>query len=419
VSFKFLHVADIHLDSPLRGLSAYEGAPAERLRAATREAFVKIIDLAIEEDVAFLVIAGDLYDGDWRDYNTGLYFSNQMGRLRDKRIPVYLIDGNHDAASVMTKALQLPDNVHKFSSRKAETFRIEELQVALHGRSFAKRAEEENLVSSYPEPVPGWLNIGVLHTSLDGISEHATYAPCSQAQLQAKGYQYWALGHVHEHRVVSEAPHIVFPGNPQGRHIRETGPRGVVLANVDDGEIRIERRWTDVLRWHRMEADVSEAGDFDEAVGEVRRQLEALMDNQDDDLPAAVRVELTGATAAHGALIAREAHLRPDILAQAVALGGDSIWIEKVKLRIRPALDAEARGMESGALSDLEELLAEASKDDSFLAELRTELTEATGRMDAEVRQSEELAAMHDGRLDELIADAASALLARLETAEG
>lgn len=419
MSFKFLHVADIHLDSPLRGLSAYEGAPAERLRAATREAFVKIIDLAIEEDVAFLVIAGDLYDGDWRDYNTGLYFSNQMGRLRDKRIPVYLIDGNHDAASVMTKALQLPDNVHKFSSRKAETFRIEELQVALHGRSFAKRAEEENLVSSYPEPVPGWLNIGVLHTSLDGISEHATYAPCSQAQLQAKGYQYWALGHVHEHRVVSEAPHIVFPGNPQGRHIRETGPRGVVLANVDDGEIRIERRWTDVLRWHRMEADVSEAGDFDEAVGEVRRQLEALMDNQDDDLPAAVRVELTGATAAHGALIAREAHLRPDILAQAVALGGDSIWIEKVKLRIRPALDAEARGMESGALSDLEELLAEASKDDSFLAELRTELTEATGRMDAEVRQSEELAAMHDGRLDELIADAASALLARLETAEG
>lgn len=419
MSFKFLHVADIHLDSPLRGLSAYEGAPAERLRAATREAFVKIIDLAIEEDIAFLVIAGDLYDGDWKDYNTGLYFSNQMGRLGDQGIPVYLIDGNHDAASVMTKALQLPDNVHKFSSREAETFRIEELQVALHGRSFAKRAEEENLVSSYPEPVPGWLNIGVLHTSLDGISEHATYAPCSQAQLQAKGYQYWALGHVHEHRVVSDAPHIVFPGNPQGRHIRETGPRGVVLADVEDGEIRIERRWTDVLRWHRMEADVSEAGDFDEAVGEVRRQLEALMGDQDDDLPAAVRVELTGATAAHGALIAREAHLRPDILAQAIALGGDSIWIEKVKLRTRPALDAEARGMESGALSDLEELLAEASKDDAFLAELRKELTEATGRMDAEVRQSEELAAVHDGNLDKLIAEAAPALLARLETAEG
>jgi exonuclease SbcD len=419
VSFQFLHTADIHLDSPLRGLSAYPGAPSERLRAATREAFVKIIDLAIEEEVAFLVIAGDLYDGDWKDYNTGLYFAQQMGRLRAKSIPVYLIGGNHDAESVMTSSLQLPDNVHKFPSRKAGTFRIDELQVALHGQSFADRAEGENLVASYPEPVPGWTNIGVLHTSLEGSSEHATYAPCSPAQLQAKGYQYWALGHVHERRVVGVDPYIVFPGNPQGRHIRETGPRGVTLVVVENGEIRLESRSTDVLRWHRLEADVSEADDFEEAVGLVRRRLEALLDERDDDLPAAVRVELTGAAAAHSALLAREAHLRPEILAQATAVGGDSIWIEKVKLRTRPALDAAARRRQADELSDLDALLAEAASDEAFLASLRKELTEATGRMDPEVRHAEELGPALDDRLVELIAEAAPALLARLEAAEG
>ena len=419
MTFKFLHAADIHLDSPLRGLSAYEGAPAERLRTATREAFVKIIDLAIDEEVAFLVVAGDLYDGAWKDYNTPLFFSKQMGRLRDEGIPVFLIDGNHDAESVMTKGLQLPDNVRKFSSRKAETFRLVDLQVALHGRSFRERAEEENLVSTYPEPVPGWLNIGVLHTSLEGNSEHAAYAPCSPAELQAKGYQYWALGHVHEHRVVSEDPYIVYPGNPQGRHIRETGPRGVVLVEVSDGEIRIERHWTDVLRWHRLEVDVSGAESFDGAVDMVRRRLETVRAEQTDDSFAAVRVELAGTTAAHGALIAGEAHLRPDILSQASSLGGDSIWIEKVRVRTSPALDAEAQRMRSDALADLEEILAEAASDEAFVDALRKELTAATARMKSEVRQAEELAAVRDDRIAALIAETAPALLVRLEASEG
>ena len=419
MSFKFLHTADIHLDSPLVGLSAYEGAPAERLRAATRNAFINVVDLAIDEAVAFMVVAGDLYDGTWKDYNTGLFFARQMGRLREAGIPVYLLDGNHDAESEMSRRLQLPDNVRKFSSRKAETFRIEELGVALHGRGFRDRATTENLIPSYPEPVAGWLNIGVLHTSLEGSAQHVTYAPCSAAELRAKGYDYWALGHVHEGRTVSQAPWIVYPGNPQGRHIRETGARGVVVAEVSGGEIRIERRHTDVLRWHRLEADVSGAESYDDAIARARERLTDLVRDEAGAMPAAVRVELTGRTSAHGALVGRETPLRSEILAHANSLGGGDVWIEKVRVRTTPAWDAAERQLRSDAMAELEALFGEAARDEALLGALRKDFSDFAGRLEPEVRQADELAAAIDGRLDELIAEAGSALLARLEEPEG
>ncbi len=185
---KFIHAADIHLDSPLTGLSAYGDAPVELLRSATRNAFSNLVSEAIDESVDFVVIAGDLYDGSWKDYNTGIYFSREMGRLNAVGIPVYLIYGNHDAESDTTKKLLLPANVHAFGASKPHTFRIPELKVALHGQSFKHAATTINLASGYPAPEPGWLNIGVLHTALEGYAEHASYAPCSIAELSAKGY---------------------------------------------------------------------------------------------------------------------------------------------------------------------------------------------------------------------------------------
>ena len=227
---RFLHAADLHLDSPLRGLDRYEGAPVDEARGATRRAFDNLIAAALDHKVDFVVIAGDLYDGGWRDYNTGHYFCREMGRLNQAGIPVYLLFGNHDAESEMTKKLTLPGNVHQFDARKTSTFRIEALQVALHGRSYREAATLDNLAATYPPPVAGWLNIGVLHTGLEGYSAHARYAPCTLAELLAKGYDYWALGHVHEHAILHRQPWVVFPGNLQGRHIRETGERGAILV---------------------------------------------------------------------------------------------------------------------------------------------------------------------------------------------
>ena len=193
-SFRFFHAADIHLDSPLTGLADIQGGVAERIRTAPRTAFEALIDRAIHDQVDFFVIAGDLYDGTWRDYKTGLYFAEQMGRLNQAGIPVFVLHGNHDAESQITKPLNLPENVRVFSARKAQTFQLHTLSVALHGQSYREKAVTHNLVTDYPAPVQGFFNIGVLHTALDGMGGHANYAPCTLPQLVAKGYDYWALG---------------------------------------------------------------------------------------------------------------------------------------------------------------------------------------------------------------------------------
>jgi len=193
-SYRFLHASDIHLDSPLRGLSRYEGVPAEEVRIATRTALDNLINAAIEEEVAFVVIAGDLYDGDWPHFGTGLFFCAAMGRLEKAGIAVYLLFGNHDAESVLTKKLPLPPNVHAFGARKAMTFIDEPTGAVLHGWSYREKDTGDNLAAAYPAPVPNRLNIGVLHTALTGRPPHASYAPCTSQELAARGYDYWALG---------------------------------------------------------------------------------------------------------------------------------------------------------------------------------------------------------------------------------
>ncbi len=373
---KFIHTADLHLDSPLRGLSSYADAPAERLRTATRDAFQNLVTQAIDEQVDFMVVAGDVYDGDWKDFNTGLFFVRQMGRLRHAGIPVYLLYGNHDADSEMTRGLELPDNVHVFSSRKAETFRIDSRKVALHGRSFKVAATTENLLPGYPEPVAGWLNIGVLHTALEGNAEHARYAPCSVAELQVKGYQYWALGHVHEHWVQRGDVTMAYPGNLQGRHIREQGARGALLVTAEEGEVtEVERLEVDVLRWHALELDVSAAPDLRSAVRMVGQAMEQVLESTPADLPLAMRVVFKGRSSVHAQLIADEGQLRQEVIAQAVALDADRIWVEKVQVATealetaRPSSDDETQG----AMAELESLALSAQDDPDFIRSLQAD----------------------------------------------
>jgi DNA repair exonuclease SbcCD nuclease subunit len=390
---KFIHTADIHLDSPLRGLSAYPDAPAERVRTATRDAFYNLVTRAIEEVVDFVVIAGDVYDGDWKDFNTGLFFVRQMGRLRQVGIPVFLLYGNHDAESEMTKSLELPDNVHVFSSRKGETFRIEALKVALHGRSFKVAATTESLLPSYPEPLKGWFNIGVLHTALEGNAEHARYAPCSVGELQAKGYQYWALGHVHEHWLEQGDVTIAYPGNLQGRHIRECGPRGALLVTVDASEITdLERFEVDVLRWHALEVDATLADSMKAAARLAGQEIERLLDSVEGDLPLAIRVTFVGQSPAHPELLGQESQLRQEVIGQAVALNPDRIWIEKVRVATQ-ALGAHrterrADDDSADALRELEVIANSAASDSDFMQSLQQDIQLLLGKLPHEVLQA-------------------------------
>ena len=255
---KIVHAADLHLDSPLRGLSQYEGAPVEEVRTATRRALSALVDLCVEEEAALLLIAGDLYDGDFREYSTALCFTDQMSRLKQAGTQVVWLRGNHDAANKITKHLRAASHVHELSHDGPQTLTFESLGVAVHGQGYATRDVQDNLAQGYPEPLSGMLNIGLLHTALDGREGHALYAPCTASELKAKGYDYWALGHVHQREVVAEEPYIVFPGNLQGRHIKETGPKGATLIEERSGKIAsLEARQLDVVRWEQTEVDVS------------------------------------------------------------------------------------------------------------------------------------------------------------------
>ena len=412
---RFLHTADIHLDSPLRGLSAYEGAPVDLLRTATRRAFSQLIDMAIEEDVDFVVIAGDLYDGDWRDYNTGLFFVREMGRLNQVEIPVFLVYGNHDAESEITKQLTLPKNVKSFSAKKPETHRLEEIDVALHGQSFRSAATTENLAVGYPDPVTGCLNIGVLHTALEGHAAHATYAPCSLAELQSKGYDYWALGHVHEFAIHSEDPWVVFPGNLQGRHIRELGPRGAVMVSADSDGISLERVFVDVVRWFHVEVDVSEAQTIDDVVTLVGKRFDEVVAGEAEDVTIVARVTLTGRTRLHGDLFSLENQLRAEVLSQANAFGEEVLWVEKVRLDTSPQLDRDALKARSDAIADLQDMLDHAVDDEAFIEDLADELQQLVNRSPRALFDAvPDLDAVRRGDLGELAKEISPALLSRL-----
>jgi exonuclease SbcD len=329
---KILHASDLHLDSPLRGLERYESAPVERIRGATRRALENLVSYCLEESVELLLIAGDLFDGSWRDYAPGLFLSHQLSRLREANVSVVWLRGNHDAESRVQRYLKLPDNVRELLASEPQTIELAALNVAVHGQGFARPDVTEDLASNYPRPVPGALNLGLLHTALDGRPGHDPYAPASLATLVAKGYQYWALGHVHKREVLQEEPWVVFSGNLQGRFAREHGAKGATLVEADG--TRIERAThvpLDVVRWEICRIGAEKASGFDDVLELLRAGLESALGRAEDRL-LAVRVQIEGTTSAHGALQANLERLVEQARAIADDVGGGEVWVEKVEL---------------------------------------------------------------------------------------
>lgn len=342
---KFIHCSDLHIDSPLDGLERYPGAPLAALRGATRQALVNLVELAVSRQVDFLVIAGDIFDGDWRDMNTGLFFNSQMRVLERAGISVYLKRGNHDAASEVTRALTLPDNVHVFDADKAQTVRRDDLRVALHGRSFSERATPQDLAATYPDPVPGYFNIGVLHTSLAGYAAHDPYAPTSLDMLRSRGYDYWALGHVHAREVLqADFPRIVYCGNPQGRHAGETGAKGCEMVSVEAGEMHTESVALDVVRWAVIDLPIDALTD----TAQWRRSAQALMREAHDAAGgrlSAWRLQIVGTGPLHERLAARADELAADLRQLADAASGGSAWVEKIRVRSRAPMSSSFRSL--------------------------------------------------------------------------
>lgn len=341
--FSFIHTADIHLDSPLRGLNQHADAPVDQIRGATRRALENLVTLAIDKAVNFVLIAGDLYDGDWPDYNTGLFFNKQMSRLNEANIPVYLISGNHDAASKITKSLKPPSNVYTLSTNKPETVLVGGLPVAIHGQGFANQSVPENLALNYPSPTPEHFNIGMLHTSLTGSDpEHDPYAPCSVSDLTEKGYHYWALGHIHQHAIVHESPHIIYSGNPQGRHIKETGERGCYLIEVNDNFSisTISFEVTNVVRWQSLDIDATSFTDQDALREAIAQQMEDSLAETNGKL-LALRITLYGDTSLHDQLHAELAQWQAECVNIAAEIDEELIWFERLRVKTKPTYDPQ------------------------------------------------------------------------------
>lgn len=340
--FKFLHAADLHIDSPLKGLELRAGAPVERLRGATRRALSALVELAVQEQGAFVVLAGDLFDGPWPDMRTGIWTSQQLARLGQHNIAVYLLRGNHDAQSKVRQAVSWPDNVHEFPADKPHTFELPALGVALHGQGFSTPQVSQDLAAGYPPARAGSFNIGVLHTSLTGDPQHDTYAPTTEQTLCGRGYDYWALGHVHQRRVVRGAdPFIAYCGNTQGRHIREQGAKGCLLASVEDGRlVDVGFHATDSLRWSLVELMLDEQDTLPQLYDRVKLQMEACREDAEGRF-AAVRLVVRGACAAHRQLVSLADRELATAEIRNVAAHVPDVWLEKIHLETSSPLDLQ------------------------------------------------------------------------------
>ena len=411
IMFKFIHTADTHLDSPLLRLETYEGAPVDEVRQASRRAFENLIELAIGETVDFILIAGDLFDGDWKDYNTGLYFVGQVRRLKEAGIAVFIVSGNHDAAGQMTRVLPYPENVHVFSHKKPETKTLEDSKVAIHGQSFSNPAVMDNLARGYPEPMSGYFNIGLLHTSMTGREGHENYAPCTVDDLENRGYDYWALGHVHQFEIVDSDPLIVFPGCIQGRHVRETGAKGGVIVTVEEGLApQVVFHPFDVVRWEQLVVDLTDSGTQQACLDVFKDALEMLI-NRHDPLPVIARVIFIGETEAHANIAGDLEYWKEAVRSTATSGFGDRAWVEKVNVRTRSKSRGGRKAVNPGPLQEMERLVAEIKADDDGLLSLGEELSGLFRKLPAEYRRGDGAVNPEDPKQLCRILDQAHALL--------
>ncbi|MCP1198539.1 DNA repair exonuclease [Notoacmeibacter sp. MSK16QG-6] len=407
--FTFIHAADLHLGTRFHGLATRDEATARHFAEATRTALGRLVDRTIEAKAAFLLLAGDIYDGEWQDLSTGLDFASQMARLAREDIPVFTLRGNHDALSIVRREITLPDNVKEFSTEAPETVELDELRVAIHGQGFAERSCPENLASRYPPPRAGWFNIGLLHTSLDGRPGHGSYAPCTPADLVARGYDYWALGHSHAFEMVSESdPMIVYPGNLQGRSIREQGGKGAVSVTVEDGRIigAAERLIVDGGRFFQIAIDIDGMEDVPDLWSRLSERFADAVEQKSEAVHAA-RIVISGKGSIHDALVAMGNDNRTAEAQAAADRQRDDIRIEKVVLRSAPATGRHTDRLAEDGF-DLETLLSSAAAD----PDVQDKIAEAMAQIGRHMTGGADHFQTETGAI---LAEARATLLARAE----
>lgn len=354
--FRFVHTADLHLDSPLRSLAMRNADLAELIGDATRQALIAIVDLCIDEQVDALIIAGDLYDGDQTSMKTARFFASQMQRLHEAEIATFIIRGNHDALSRITQELILPPSVTVFGGRSHSIdLSCGDLAISIHGLSFAKPQAPESLLEKYHRPTPDTINIGIMHTSLAGAPGHDLYAPCKASDLHGWGFDYWALGHVHVRAQHAGDRMVIMPGMPQGRDINEAGEKTVTLVTVnDDRSLTIEERATSIAQFERIPVDLSSATTWREAAELIEHGI-GLARDRTRSAHLVGRLQLTGATPLSWQLRRDRDLLMAETEQRAESLG--KTWIEKIEIATTALISAPVGGSSADPVLELGELM--------------------------------------------------------------
>jgi len=374
---RILHTADLHLDSPLKSLALRDESMRDVVQTATRAALVRIVDTALSERVAALLIAGDLFDGAARSAKTAAFLVTQFDRLADADIPVFYIKGNHDAENPITGEVALPTNVHVFDGRGGKV-QLPGTNIWVHGVSFSGRHAPDSLLDKFSAPIPDAINIGMLHTSLGGAAGHDTYAPCSEADLQNMGFDYWALGHIHKRKVYGSAPWIVMPGIPQGRDIGESGPQSATMLQIENGEITLSEVPTSAVTFLSHAIDVSTLT-ADDLLRDALRQTFRDLGNTAGET-VILRLSFSGQSERHWHIL-RDRALWEET-ARELARETGKLWIDKVSFDLNAPTSSDS----NNATDELAQIMDAIRNEPGFSGEIAGMLDTILSELPAHLR---------------------------------
>ena len=382
---RFVHAADLHLDSPFRGIRSQ--APehvAQTLHRATFDAFENIINLCVREQVDALLVAGDVYDGADRSLRAQLKFVDGLKQLDSAGIRSFICHGNHDPLDGWEARLDLPAGCVRFGPdvTAEPVFPDEPERATVYGISYPRREVRENLSPLFRQVVSGsGFKVGLLHANVGGDPNHDSYSPCSVADLEIVPIDYWALGHVHTRQVLWEqGPAVVYPGNPQGRHPGETGARGVYLVEVEgSGPPSLEFHAVDVVRWETLSLDIAGLETEQALIDAISDRAESVLEAS-DGRPVVFRLTLAGRGTMHRWL--RREGTVDDLLEQLNIRYADSqpwLWCERIQLDTASPVDREQAAQREDFTGDLARLCTELRENPDALAELGQWLRELYG----------------------------------------
>ena len=442
MSVRFVHTADLHLGSPLRAIGAESGAVRETLLDASYRAFARIVGVAIEEAVDFLVIAGDLYDQELRSVRANRFVVEQLERLDDVGIPCYLSYGNHDPLGEREELLELPSNVHAFGHEAVEIaeYPLEgPPEARILGQSYRTASDSRAMHADYRPPDATIPNIGLLHTGLD--PDAGRYAPCSETDLRRReAIHYWALGHIHQQRIYEGDPTIAYPGIPQGRDVTEPATGGSLLVELSTSTTpEIEFVPTAPIVWHDVEIDVGTLDPEPSNLGELEQLLverAAAIRNREHErhLPALgvetltsgwaptghiCRWTLAGRGAVHELLEEQEEAetYLADQLRAAFARERPFVWTESVRNRVsRPLPDIDVLRENDEVIGEFLDIVAELREDGSERERLRATSGDIWFEPADHEDERETQLPLSDDRLEALIDRAESRVIEALVT---